>query len=70
MGANLCGDHFGFDIPMLSPDWKQFSVDFTQLRQIGFGTRVDFDKTQVINVEFDVHRSVNFDFQVDQLEFY
>ena len=45
-------------------------VDFATLKQNGFGNKVPFDKTSVINVEFDVHRGVQFDFWIDQLEFY
>lgn len=70
VGQGKCGDHFGYDIESVPTSWKQLSVSFDQLTQVGFGAPVVFDETQVLNVEFSLGRGATFDISVDQLEFY
>lgn len=66
---DACGDHYGKEV-MVTPSWGQVNVDFNQMVQQGHGREFPFDLSQALNIEFAVHPNGNFDFWIDQLEFY
>jgi hypothetical protein len=65
-----CGDHYGFNISPVPGTWTQIEVKFADMRQQNFGIVTMFYPAHVLNVEFSVTHSVDFDFWVDQLEFF
>lgn len=64
-----CGDHYGKEV-MVTPSWGQVNVDFNQMTQQGHGREFPFDLSKALNIEFAVHPNGNFDFWIDQIEFY
>lgn len=64
-----CSDHFGKTIT-LSTTWTAFTLDFSTLTQLGWGTPAgSFDASKVIAVQFQVDKSTAFDFWVDDAAF-
>ena len=64
-----CGDHYGKEV-MVSPSWGQVNVDFNQMVQQGHGRELPFDLSKAMSIEFSVHPNSNFDFWIDEIEFY
>jgi len=54
----------------LTPDWKEYAIDFSKLRQGGWGKKVPFAATDLTAVLFQVDMDVSFDFAVDDVGFY
>ena len=72
--AAMCEDHYFLQPkPILSDAWTQYTMDFasaTTFAQEGWGTKVPFDKANIIAVQFQVGMGVAFDFSVDDITFY
>ncbi|HEY5948947.1 MAG TPA: hypothetical protein VIV40_25825 [Kofleriaceae bacterium] len=64
-----CDDLHGTLIDLTS-DWKEYAVEFTKLRQGGWGKAVPFAATDVTAVLFQADMDVSFDFAVDDVGFY
>jgi len=68
--CKICYDSFGKNIA-LSTDWTFYRIAFSDLRQRGFGDRVEsFDAEHVFIVSFDFVGPAAFDLWVDDLAFY
>jgi hypothetical protein len=65
-----CGDHYGVDISPVPTVWTQLEIPFAELTQRGFGTAVKFYPSHALNVEWSIGLAEDFDFWVDQVEFY
>lgn len=65
-----CFDNYAFDINPVPADWKLFEIPFASLKQAGWGTPKKLYLTHVLNLEFTTGVSANFDFWIDQIEFY
>lgn len=65
-----CGDHFGVEISPVPTVWTPFEVEFAKLSQAGVGTAAKFYPNHALNVEWSVGFAEDFDFWVDQVEFY
>lgn len=65
-----CGDHYGVTISPVPATWTQVSVKFADMKQQNFGIATMFYPAHVLNVEFSVPHSVDFNFWIDQLEFF
>jgi hypothetical protein len=64
-----CDDLHGTTL-LLTSEWKEYQIPFTQLRQGGWGKAVPFDAAQAFAVIFTVNPDVDFDFAVDDVRFY
>lgn len=64
-----CDDTHGANLS-ISSDWKEFTLEFADLRQGGWGKVVPFEPTDVMAVLFQVDKSLEFDFAVDNVRFY
>lgn len=65
-----CNDHRGSNIS-LTKDWKQFTLPFDKMKQIGFGMAYpDFKTDQLFAIQFQVGANVKFDFYLDDIGFY
>lgn len=63
-----CGDHFGLNV-VLSTDWKDIQIPFSQLTQKGWGLAADsFDATTVYSVRLKVEGG-DYDYHVDDVHF-
>ena len=65
-----CGDHYGVSISPVPVTWTQMEVKFADMKQQNFGIATMFYPAHVLNVEFAVTHSVDFNFWVDQVEFF
>jgi hypothetical protein len=54
----------------LTPDWKEYAIEFGKLRQGGWGKKVPFAATDLTAVLFQVDMDMSFDFAVDDVGFY
>ena len=54
----------------LTPEWKDYVIEFGQLRQGGWGKAVPFAATDVTAVLFQTDKDVSFDIAVDDVRFY
>ncbi|HKO52249.1 MAG TPA: hypothetical protein VJV79_31290 [Polyangiaceae bacterium] len=70
----LCDDHFALTpSPVLTAAWQQYSIDFSgtaTFAQEGWGTKVAFDKKNIIAMQFQVAKALAFDFSIDDITFY
>jgi hypothetical protein len=74
--AAMCSDHFNMLVaPPPDGSWKQFTINWTDLTQAGWGTVAMFDASKLINIQFQVDglttatATAPFDFSVDDLAF-
>jgi hypothetical protein len=65
-----CSDNFAYDIVGITANWKQFSIPFAVLKQAGWGTAKKLYLNHVLNLEFTTGIDAEFDFWIDQVEFY
>ena len=64
-------DNFAFDVTMqLTANWKQIQIPWANLKQAGWGTVKPKNMKNVLNIEFGFRQNTNFDFMLDQVEFY
>lgn len=70
-GCTVCGDHWGFVIPLTSK-WVQVDVAFADVRQQGSGRPrlTTADLTSVTSLELQFPAKVSFDFWIDDIELY
>jgi hypothetical protein len=54
----------------LGSDWKTYKIEFSALKQEGFGKAVPFDKATLTGLQFSVAQNLEFDFSVDNVRFY
>ena len=67
--ADKCNDHFGTDIT-LTEDWKQYTVKFADLKQVGYGQAFPkFLTNALYGMAFAVGTKVSFDVWIDDLRF-
>ena len=64
-----CGDSFGKTLS-LTGEWKEYRLDFTSLKQDGWGIKATWDAKTVTSVMFDVEADQKFDVAVDDLSFF
>jgi Carbohydrate binding domain (family 11) len=74
-----CEDHYGISVPVLDPaTWKQFTITFsdrTTFAQAGWGTKVTFDNTALLAMQFQVSGSITattstpYSFSIDDVAF-
>jgi hypothetical protein len=64
-----CDDLHGTLID-LTPEWKEYAVEFGTLRQGGWGKKVPFAATDITAVLFQTDKDVSFDIAVDDVGFY
>jgi hypothetical protein len=55
---------------LLTDEWQQFTLQFDQLNQEGWGTPAAWDASTIVGVQFKVGMNVEFDFWVDEMGFY
>lgn len=54
----------------LGADWKTYKIDFSALKQEGFGKPVAFDAKTITGIQFSVAQNLEFDFSIDNVRFY
>lgn len=64
-----CEDAHGKIVP-LSEEWAQYTVDFDEAFQEGWGAAAAFDATNLMSIQFQVSASTDFDFAIDNVAFY
>ncbi len=67
--ATDCEDAHGVIVP-LTEEWAQYTIDFTELRQEGWGVAAEFDVATLMAVQFQVSANTEFDFDIDNVFFY
>lgn len=67
--AEKCEDAHG-KIITLTDEWVQYTVDFDEAFQEGWGEAADFDPGTLLSVQFQVDPNTDFDFALDQVGFY
>jgi hypothetical protein len=55
---------------LLTDEWQQFTLQFDQLNQEGWGTQAAWDASTVVGLQFKVGKDLDFDFWVDEVGFY
>ena len=50
--------------------WKSIDIPFTALKQAGWGAPKKLYPSHVVNLEFIAAADTDFDFWIDQVEFY
>ncbi len=55
---------------LLSDEWQQFTLQFDQLNQEGWGTPASWDAAKVVGLQFKAGANNDFDFWVDEVGFY
>lgn len=65
--ADRCGDHFGINV-VLTSEWKDVVIPFTQLTQKGWGLPVTFDASKIYTVRLKVEGG-DYDYSVDDVHF-
>jgi hypothetical protein len=68
--SSLCGDHYGFDVVPVPTTWTKIDVPFTALKQTGFGDKFPLNLQHAINIEFVVKGEAQFEYWVDNVQFY
>lgn len=64
-----CDDAHGKIVP-LSNEWAQYTVDFAEAFQEGWGLEAAFDPATLMSVQFQVGAGMDFDYAIDQVGFY
>jgi hypothetical protein len=66
-----CGDHFGRNIAGLTTSWQSITVTWSpqQLHQIGFGTPVTWDASQIYGIDFQAAAGSTYDVWIDDIYF-
>jgi expansin (peptidoglycan-binding protein) len=54
----------------LSADWAEVKVYFNQVRQVGFGTKVDFDAKALLGIGIQAQDPGSYDFWLDDVQFF
>jgi hypothetical protein len=68
--ADKCNDNYGAFIE-LSGEWQEFSLDFSSLKQEGWGDAFPaLEAKKLYGLQFQVGLGVDFDFSVDEIAFY
>jgi hypothetical protein len=66
-----CYDNFNFDVLMPGVGlWQEVVVPFTDLKQAGWGAPKKFYPNHLLNLEFVAGPGAEFEFGIDQVEFY
>jgi len=71
-----CEDHYSLKpAPMLTTTWTQHTITFATAAtatfgQNNFGKVVPFDKASILAMQFQVAKSVKFDFSIDDITFF
>jgi hypothetical protein len=55
---------------LLSDEWQQFTLEFDELNQEGWGTPAAWNASTIVGLQFKVAANVDFDFWVDEIGFY
>lgn len=66
-----CGDDFGYAV-VLTAEWKQYNFKWSQLTQMGWGTKAVFHAGEITGVDFRVAsdaKPYGWDFWVDDVSF-
>jgi hypothetical protein len=66
----LCNDNYHASVLFPSSGWTQIVVPFSSLQQSGFGTKVPWQPSTVLAVQFVVDPALIFDFWVDDIGLY
>lgn len=61
-----CSDHFGVSLA-LGDDWQEYTIEWADLIQQGWGIPAVFDPGQIIEIQWQVPVAQPFDVQVDEL---
>jgi hypothetical protein len=65
-----CNDHFGRSIN-LSQEWKEFTIAFTELKQIGYGLHEPaLDALELAGIQFEFGKDATFYVLIDDIAFY
>ncbi|MEM7151717.1 MAG: hypothetical protein AAF799_02700 [Myxococcota bacterium] len=64
-----CDDAHGKIVP-LTDEWTQYTVDFAEAFQEGWGLEATFDPATLMSVQFQVGAGMDFDYAIDQVGFY
>jgi hypothetical protein len=65
-----CNDHYSTGVVFPANSWVQVAVPFAMLKQQGFGTKVAWDPTTVLAVQFVVNPATMFNIWVDDIGLY
>jgi len=72
--TTMCDDHYALTpSPVLTATWKEYTIDFaggTTFAQEGWGIKVAFDKASILAMQFQVAKTLPFDFSIDDITFY
>jgi hypothetical protein len=68
--TTLCNDHYHTGVVFPANSWVQVVVPFAMLAQTGFGTKVPWDPTTVLAVQFVVNPATTFNIWVDDVGLY
>jgi hypothetical protein len=69
MEGQECEDVHGTGLA-LTAEWQEFQISFSDLRQGGWGQRVELALTDVTSVLFMVAQDVDFEIAIDDVRFY
>ncbi len=64
-----CYDSHGTKVG-LNSDWNEVKVYFSDLRQEGFGTAIDFDPATILAIALQTKDPGSYDFWIDEMEFF
>jgi hypothetical protein len=67
--ASNCSDSHGTYVA-LGASWAQFAIPFSSLAQEGWGTKVAFDASTILSVQFQVAQNTSFDIWITDIGFY
>jgi hypothetical protein len=65
-----CFDNYFADMAWMPPTWKVIEVEWASLKQGNWGAVKPLNMQHVLNIEFGTKPNVQFDFSIDQIEFY
>lgn len=65
-GMGQCSDHFGVSLA-LGDEWQEYTIEWADLIQQGWGIPAGFDPGQIIEIQWQVPVAQPFDVQVDEL---
>jgi hypothetical protein len=68
-GCAVCRDRYRVAL-LLTNTWAQFFVDFSELKQEGWGDPVEFDRSRLYGLEFATRQTAQFDMWIDDIRFY
>ncbi|HTA90380.1 MAG TPA: carbohydrate binding domain-containing protein [Polyangiaceae bacterium] len=70
----MCDDHFTLTpTPALTATWTQYKITFADAAswaQAGWGVKTTFDKSSLINMQFQAPTAVAFDYSIDDIRFF